>query len=419
MQDDEFIAVQDAVRDFIRAEVMPREAEIEETDQVPDDVRAMAVAMGLFGYTLPEEFGGMNATVEQDVRLAIEFGYTSLAFRSMFGTNNGIAGQVLVNYGSPDQQQTWLPRLAAGAVASFALTETEAGSDPSGMRTRAADTGDGYYEISGSKRFITNAVIADLFMVFARTADAPEPGSSAGISCFLAEGGTPGLTVGPKDAKTGQAGAWTSEVHFDRVRVPASSLVGGTAGAGFAAAMRSLMSKGRLHIAGLCVGSAQRLVDESVAYASTSRQGGLRADRRVPAHPGDARRDEDWPGRGPGPGARCRPPLRLRSGPQDRPVVGEAVLRRDGVPGCRPGRADPWRREYSEAGHDGRADRQGRAGDADLRRHQRSAEADHRPRTAARGALAASPRSATEEPRSPVIRAPGTRQGRWSRQTAL
>jgi acyl-CoA dehydrogenase len=273
VQDDEFIAVQDAVRDFIRAEVMPREAEIEETDQVPDDVRAKAVAMGLFGYTLPEEFGGMNATVEQDVRLAIEFGYTSLAFRSMFGTNNGIAGQVLVNYGSPDQQQTWLPRLAAGAVASFALTEAEAGSDPSGMRTRAADTSDGYYEISGSKRFITNAVIADLFMVFARTADAPEPGSPAGISCFLVEGGTPGLTVGPKDAKTGQAGAWTSEVHFDRVRVPASSLVGGTAGAGFAAAMRSL-SKGRLHIAGLCVGSAQRLVDESVAYASTSRQGG-------------------------------------------------------------------------------------------------------------------------------------------------
>jgi acyl-CoA dehydrogenase len=273
VQDDDFSAVRDAVRDFIRAEVMPREAEIEETDQVPADIRAKAVAMGLFGYTLPEQYGGMGATVLQDVQLAIEFGYTSLAFRSMFGTNNGIAGQVLVNFGSPGQQQTWLPRLAEGAIASFALTEAEAGSDPSGMRTRAVDAGAGYYEITGSKRFITNAVIADLLMVFARTGDGDQPGSTAGISCFLVEGGTPGLTIGPKDAKTGQAGAWTSEVHLDRVRVPAANLVGGLAGSGFAAAMRSL-SKGRLHIAGLCVGAAQRLLDESVSYAGSNKQGG-------------------------------------------------------------------------------------------------------------------------------------------------
>ena len=272
MQDDEFAAVRSAVRDFIAAEVMPREAEIEERDEVPADIRAKAAAMGLFGYTLPEEYGGMAATVLQDVQLAIEFGYTSLAFRSMFGTNNGIAGQVLVNYGSPEQQQAWLPRLAQGAVASFALTEAEAGSDPSGMRTRAAETGDGWYEISGTKRFITNAAIADLFMVFARTADAPSPGSTAGISCFLVEAGSAGLTVGPKDVKTGQAGAWTSELFLDRVRVPGGSIVG-DAGAGFAAAMRSL-SKGRLHIAGLCVGSAQRLLDESVRHAAATRQGG-------------------------------------------------------------------------------------------------------------------------------------------------
>jgi acyl-CoA dehydrogenase len=273
VQDDEFAAVIDAVRDFIRAEVMPREAEIEQNDEVPEAIRAKAIAMGLFGYTLPEEYGGMDATVTQDVRLAMEFGYTSLAFRSMFGTNNGIAGQVLVNYGSPEQRDQWLPRLARGAVASFALTEAEAGSDPSGMRTRAVATGDGTYEITGSKRFITNAAIAELFMVFARTADAPEPGSTAGISCFLVEGGSAGLTVGPKDAKTGQAGAWTSELYFDRVTVPAASLVGGSEGAGFAAAMRSL-SKGRLHIAGLCVGAAQRLLDESVSYAASNRQGG-------------------------------------------------------------------------------------------------------------------------------------------------
>jgi acyl-CoA dehydrogenase len=269
VQDAEFTAIRDAVRQFIRGEVMPREAEIEESDAVPDDLRGKAIAMGLFGYTLPEEYGGMNATVTEDVQLAFEFGYTSLAFRSMFGTNIGIAGQVLVNYGSAEQKQAWLPRLAEGAVASFALTEAEAGSDPSGMKTRAVPAGDGFYEISGSKRFITNAVIADVFMVFARTGDE----GTGGISCFLVEGGAPGLTVGPKDVKTGQAGAWTSEVYLDRVRVPESSLVGGLAGSGFSAAMRSL-SKGRLHIAGLCVGSAQRLLDESVAYARSNKQGG-------------------------------------------------------------------------------------------------------------------------------------------------
>jgi acyl-CoA dehydrogenase len=271
MDDKEFAEVKDAVRRFIRTDVVPREAEIEAADAVPDDIRRKAAAMGLFGYTLPEEYGGMAATVVQDVQLAIEFGYTSLAFRSMFGTNVGIAGQVLVNYGSPKQRQAWLPRLAEGAVASFALTEAEAGSDPSGMRTLAVEAGDGWYEISGSKRFITNAVIADLFMVFARTG---EPASgSGGISCFLVEAGTPGLSIGPKDAKTGQAGAWTSEVHLDRVRVPASNLVGGTTGSGFAAAMRSL-SKGRLHVAGLCAGAAQRLLDESVSYAASNKQGG-------------------------------------------------------------------------------------------------------------------------------------------------
>lgn len=270
MQDAEFAEVREAVRRLVREEVMPREAEIEAADAIPETLRRRAIDMGLFGYMLPEEFGGMNLSVTEDVQLAFEFGYTSLAFRSMFGTNNGIAGQVLVNFGSPEQQKTWLPRLAAGAVSSFALTEAEAGSDPSGLRTRAVDTGDGYFEISGAKRFITNAALAELLMVFARTG---EPAAGAdGISCFLVETGLPGLTVGPTDVKTGQSGAWTSEVFFDKVRVPASSLIGGL-GTGFAAAMRSL-AKGRLHIAGLCVGSAQRLLDESVAYAASSRQGG-------------------------------------------------------------------------------------------------------------------------------------------------
>lgn len=270
MDTTEFKAVLEAVRRFVREDVVPREREIELNDEVPAEIRRKAIDMGLFGYTLPEEYGGMNASVLEDSQLCFEFGYTSLAFRSMFGTNIGIAGQVLVNYGSKEQQQTWLPRLAAGAVASFALTEPEAGSDPSGMRTRAVDTGDGHYEITGSKRFITNAAIADVFMVFARTSEGT---GTDGISCLLVERGTPGLTVGPKDVKTGQAGAWTSEVFFDQVCVPHSALIGKMAGKGFNAAMRSL-AKGRVHVAALCVGQATRALEESIAYARTNKQGG-------------------------------------------------------------------------------------------------------------------------------------------------
>ncbi|MFC8719583.1 acyl-CoA dehydrogenase family protein [Kitasatospora sp. NPDC057198] len=270
MEAGEFKEVLDTVRDFVREQVVPREEEIEETDAIPEDIRRKAVDMGLFGYTLPEEFGGLGATLTEDVQLAFEFGWTTPAFRSMFGTNNGIAGKVLVNAGTRAQQETWLPRLAAGQVASFALTEAEAGSDPSGLTTRAVRDGD-HWVITGAKRFITNAPLADLFVVFARTG--PETYGTRGISVFLVESGLPGVSVGPKDHKTGQAGAWTAEVFFDAVRVGPEALVGGAEGAGFGAAMKSLV-RGRVHIAAMCVGMAQRLLAESVAYAAASRQGG-------------------------------------------------------------------------------------------------------------------------------------------------
>jgi acyl-CoA dehydrogenase len=270
MQDVEFTDVLDAVRRFVRTKVMPREEEIEETDAIPADLRRAAAEMGLFGYTLPAEYGGLGANLSEDVQLALEFGYTTPAFRSMFGTNNGIAGQVLVNSGTGEQKQRWLPKLAEGAIASFALTEAEAGSDPSGLTTTAARDGDGYV-LSGAKRFITNAPLADLFVVFARTDPAAQ--GTRGISVFLVEAGLDGVRVGPKDRKMGQAGAWTAEVLFDQVKVPATALVGGQEGAGFGAAMRSLV-RGRVHIAAICVGMADRLLAESVAHARSARQGG-------------------------------------------------------------------------------------------------------------------------------------------------
>ncbi|MFI0468427.1 acyl-CoA dehydrogenase family protein [Saccharopolyspora sp. 5N102] len=259
------------VRDFVRNEVVPAEDEIDETDAIPQRVRETAAEMGLFGFALPEEYGGLGLSMSEDVRLAMELGYTVPAFRSMFGTNNGIAGQVIVKYGTEKQKQAWLPRLAAGeAIASFALTEDGAGSDPSSVRTKAVRDGDEYV-ISGAKRFITNAPQADLLVVFARTDQEAE--AHQGISVFLVETGLDGIRVGPPNAKMGQAGAHTAEVFFDDVRVPAEAIVGGQEGTGFAAAMSSL-TRGRLHIAAICVGLAGRIVEESVRYAAEAEQGG-------------------------------------------------------------------------------------------------------------------------------------------------
>ncbi|MGH1561257.1 acyl-CoA dehydrogenase family protein [Mumia sp. DW29H23] len=269
---EEFADVLEQVRRFVRKEVVPREREIADADEIPDDLRAAARGMGLFGYAIDQEWGGLGLDLVQEVELAMELGYTTLAFRSMFGTNNGIAGQVLVNFGTDTQKATWLERIASGdVVASFALTESGAGSNPAGLRTRAVRTSDGW-AISGEKRFITNAPLADLFMVFARVADdGGDDGSQ--IAVFLVPGDAAGLTVGPHDRKMGQEGAWTADVHLDDVRVSDDALVGGAVEVGYRAAMTSL-AKGRVHIAALAVGQAQRALDESVAYAATATQGG-------------------------------------------------------------------------------------------------------------------------------------------------
>ncbi len=268
---DDFEQIRQLVHDFIRTRVVPRETEIMQSNEVPADLRAQAAEMGLFGYAIPQEWGGLGLDLTQDVELAMEFGYTSLALRSMFGTNNGIAGQVLVNFGTDEQKKHWLEGIASGeVVASFALTEPGAGSNPAGLRTRATRDGQGWV-IDGQKRFITNAPIADLFVVFARTRPADESGT--GIAVFLVPADTPGVEVGTKDAKMGQEGAWTADVTFDGVRVPSSALVGGDEEKGYKAAMTSL-ARGRVHIAALSVGQAQRALDESVAYAANATQGG-------------------------------------------------------------------------------------------------------------------------------------------------
>ncbi len=271
VSDDDFQEILAQTRHFVRTAVVPREGEILTEDKVPDDIRDQAKKMGLFGYAIPQEWGGLGLNLAQDVELAMELGYTSLALRSMFGTNNGIAGQVLVGFGTDEQKARWLEGIASGAVvASFALTEPGAGSNPSGLRTKAVRDGDDWV-ITGQKQFITNAPVANLFITFARTRPADDKG--AGIAVFLVPAETAGVEVGAKDAKMGQEGAWTSDVTFNDVRVPDSALIGGAEDIGYRAAMISL-ARGRVHIAALAVGAAQRALDESVTYAATATQGG-------------------------------------------------------------------------------------------------------------------------------------------------
>ncbi|MCB0939868.1 MAG: acyl-CoA dehydrogenase family protein [Mycobacterium sp.] len=274
VSDDDFREILAQTRHFVRTAVVPRESEILAEDKVPDELRDQAKKMGLFGYAIPQEWGGLGLNIAQDVELAMELGYTSLALRSMFGTNNGIAGQVLVGFGTDEQKARWLEPIASGeVVASFALTEPGAGSNPSGLKTKATkDVADeDHWVINGGKQYITNAPVADLFIVFARTrpADAEGPG----IAVFLVPANTPGVEIGVKDAKMGQEGAWTSDVNFTDVRVGRDTLVGGSEDIGYRAAMTSL-ARGRIHIAALAVGSAQRALDESVAYAASATQGG-------------------------------------------------------------------------------------------------------------------------------------------------
>jgi acyl-CoA dehydrogenase len=225
--------------------------------------------MGLFGLSIAEDYGGLGLTMSEEARVAIEFGRTTPAFRSAFGTNVGIGSQGLVMAGSDAQKAAWLPRIASGEiVTSFALTEPDVGSDSGAVKARAVKDGD-VYRLSGTKRFITNADKADLFTVMARTGD--EAGGR-GVSAFLVPRDLPGLSIGHPEKKMGQKGAKVADVIFDDVPVPAANRLGAE-GDGFKIAMR-VLDRGRLHIAAVCVGVAERLIADSVAYASDRKQFG-------------------------------------------------------------------------------------------------------------------------------------------------
>jgi acyl-CoA dehydrogenase len=263
-----FEALLDTVRRYVAERLRPLEAKVAEEDEVPEEVVREMRDMGLFGLTIPEEHGGLDLSMGEEVRVALELGRTTPAFRSVFGTNVGIGSQGLVMAGSEAQKAEWLPRIASGEiVTSFALTEPGAGSDSASVQTKAVRDGD-VYRLSGSKRFITNADKASLFTVMARTG---EPGAR-GVSAFLVPADLPGVSVGTSEKKMGQQGAHVCDVHFDAAPVPAANRLG-EEGEGFRIAMR-VLDRGRLHIAAVCIGVAERLIADCVAYASDRKQFG-------------------------------------------------------------------------------------------------------------------------------------------------
>ncbi len=266
-------ALLDSVRRFVRERLVPAENEVAETDEIPPAIVAGMRDLGLFGLTIPEEYGGLDLTMEEEVRVLFELCRTSPAFRSVIGTTVGIGSQGILLDGTAAQKEKYLPRLASGEwIASFALTEPDAGSDAASLKTTAIRSADGsHYVVNGTKRFITNAPQAGLFTLMARTNPA-EKGAS-GVSAFIVDARSPGISLGKSDRKMGQRGAHTCDVIFEDCKVPAENLIGGEEGRGFKTAMK-VLDKGRIHISAVCVGVAQRMLDDALRYAIERKQFG-------------------------------------------------------------------------------------------------------------------------------------------------
>ena len=255
---------------FVSERLIPRETELAESGALPEDILDEMKSMGLFGLTIPEEFGGLGLTMEEEIQVAISLGRTSPAFRSIMGTNNGIGSAAIVFNGTDEQKKRYLPKYASGEwISCFCLTEPEAGSDAASLKTNAVRDGDDYI-INGTKRYITNAKVADTFNVMARTDQSIK--GARGISSFIVERGAKGITLGSVDKKMGQAGSMTCDVIFEDCRVPAKNLIG-SEGEGFITAMK-VLDRGRLHISGVSVGVAERLISDALEYAMQRKQFG-------------------------------------------------------------------------------------------------------------------------------------------------
>ena len=292
MDHETFTLLRDTVRRFVQERLVPNEDRLEAEDAVPEEIIAEMRELGLFGLSIPEEYGGLGLSMTEEAEVIYELGRTAFAYRSVIGTTVGIGSQGIVMDGTEAQKREWLPKLASGElVSSFALTEPGAGSDAASIQTKATKDG-GVYRLNGTKRFITNAPRAGVFTVMARSE--PDVRGAGGISAFIVPAGTKGLSLGKPDKKMGQRGTVTCDVIFDDAVVPAENIIGGVPGRGFKTAMK-VLDRGRIHMSALAAGMAQRLLEDSVAYAAERKQfgqaignfqliQGMLADSRVDAY---------------------------------------------------------------------------------------------------------------------------------------
>ena len=250
---------------YVRERMVPAEKEIIDTDEIPADILAEMREMGLFGLTMPEEFGGAGMNVSQYGQTIRTIAYAMPAFRSIMSINVGMVCSALKNGGTEAQKAEWLPRLAAGEIASFGLTEPGSGSDSAGMQTMAVKSGNGWV-LNGTKRYITNAPHAKIALILARTSKEALP-KNAHVSAFLMPMDTPGVSVGKRDKKMGQAGSTIADIIMEDVHLPAEALLGLEEGKGFVTAMQSL-DNGRISVGSAATGYARRALDSALRYAN-------------------------------------------------------------------------------------------------------------------------------------------------------
>ena len=266
-----FDAFLQRLRQFVRTELVPHEPELARRKGIPGALVTAMAREGLFGLSIPRDYGGAGLTTEELVLAAIELSQCAVAFRMRIGTNTGIGSEAIVVDGTPAQRERFLPGMARGEITgAMALTEPEAGSDAASLKTLAVRDGN-HYVLNGRKCFASNAPIADVITVLARTD--PESRGARGVSAFLVERGTPGMKVGEPYEMMGQEGVPISDVTFEDCRVPVANLLGGEEGTGFRTTMK-VLNKQRLHLAGLCIGPAIRMLEEAVKFTSQRRQFG-------------------------------------------------------------------------------------------------------------------------------------------------
>jgi acyl-CoA dehydrogenase len=259
----EMLQMKNMIRNFVEKEVEPYAQQIEEEDAIPQHLVEKSKELGLFGISIPEQYGGIGLNAVEKATVLEQLGRTHNGFVSLISAHTGIGSTGLVKLASEYLKNKYLPEMAAGnKIAAFALSEPGAGSDATNLATSAVKKGD-YWVMNGTKHFITNGPIADVYTVFALTDK--EKGAKGGITAFLIERDFPGLTVGKKDKKMGLRGSYTSQVIFEDCIIPEENVIG-EVGMGYMSALK-ILSEGRVGLAARAVGSCGKLIELSAKYA--------------------------------------------------------------------------------------------------------------------------------------------------------